>query len=224
MQDSAPDILDHKTFLGHLREALGHLYEPHYLRRSPLAALFGVANRSDTPSALQRILVEAIEALKPVPSEPAHSPAWELYIPLSYRFVEQLGQEEVAHQMAISTRHLRRRERAALQALGDLLWDQFNLGSHMTPLRTGDEAADEPDGQLVSTPQAVAEELGWLADRSEQHRTNLCDTLPSIVELACRLASGHGVQFETDIAEGLPDLACDPVALRQVLINLITVV
>ncbi|NLF03317.1 MAG: response regulator, partial [Anaerolineales bacterium] len=42
--------------------------------------------------------------------------------------------------------------------------------------------------------------------------------------LACRLASGHGVQFETDIAEGLPDLACDPVALRQVLINLITVV
>ena len=67
-----------EEFLKHLRDALNHLQDPNRLRRNPLAALFGVASRVDTPSALQRILVEAIEALEPKADEPSHCRAWRM--------------------------------------------------------------------------------------------------------------------------------------------------
>ena len=56
-------------FLKHLRDALIHLHDPAFLRRSPLAKLFGVGERFDTPSVLGRILTDAIRALEPPPAE-----------------------------------------------------------------------------------------------------------------------------------------------------------
>ena len=51
-------MLAREDFLKHLRDALNRLQDPNRLRQNPLAALFGVDNRFDTPSALQRILGE----------------------------------------------------------------------------------------------------------------------------------------------------------------------
>ena len=64
-----------EQFLDYLRDALDHLYDPERLRRSPLAELFGVANRFDTATALQRILTNAIASFKPPTGEPpSHRP------------------------------------------------------------------------------------------------------------------------------------------------------
>ena len=57
-------------FVGHLRSALHHLYDPDELRRSPLVRSFGVAAGFDAASALQRILIDAVEALQPGADEP----------------------------------------------------------------------------------------------------------------------------------------------------------
>ena len=84
-------MLTNEDFLRHLHRALHHLYEPDRLRQNPLASLFGVANRLDTFSALQRILTEAIDSLEPQGDEPPQSPAWEIYEPLYYRYVPQLS-------------------------------------------------------------------------------------------------------------------------------------
>src|SRR5512136_2419631 len=100
-------MLSREQFLEYLREALNHLYDPERLRKSPLASLFGVADRFDTATALQRILVDAIASLKPTSGEPSQSAAWQIYEPLFYRYVEQLSAEEVADQLGVGTRHLR---------------------------------------------------------------------------------------------------------------------
>jgi len=53
-----------------LRDCLGHLYDPDYLRASPLAALLNVSQRADSPTVLRRILIQAIESIEPPPDVP----------------------------------------------------------------------------------------------------------------------------------------------------------
>ncbi len=205
-------------FLKHLREALLHLYEPRFLRQSPLAATFGVANRFDTASALQRVLIDAIKSLEPAADEPSHSPAWETYEPLFYRYVEQLSQPEVADQMRISPRHLRRKEREALDALADVLWRSLA----QKPTAAGPAAPAE--GPLADNGSALSEGLSWLKDEAQAATTDLAGTLPGVLDLARRLAAEHRVRLDTAVADALPTVPTDPVALRQCLLSLLTVV
>jgi len=213
-------MLTNEQFLKYLRDGLNHLYEPQHLRQSPLAALFGVADRHDTSSALRRILVEAIGSLKPKTDEPAQSQAWETYESLFYRYVEQLTQRDVADQLGMSVRTLRRRERVALETLTSLLWEQFDLDAVLEEdtdgaIETTDHSA--PDGS------AVSEELAWVK-KAPQSPTDVNQLLEGVLDLAQRLAGQHHVRLDTAVADGLPRLAADPVAVRHSLLNLLSVV
>ena len=97
-----------EEFLEQLHNALNYLYNADQLRRSQLAKLFGVADRFDTSSALRKILVDAIDGLKPLSSEPDQSKAWRTYDSLYCCFIQQLNQQVVADQLCISPRQLRR--------------------------------------------------------------------------------------------------------------------
>ena len=145
-----------EEFVEHLHRALKHLYEPDRLRQSPLAALFGVAHRLDTFSALQNILTEAIESLEPKPDEFPQSPAWEIYEPLFYRYVQQLNQEQVARQLGMSVRHLRRKEHVALEVLASRLWMQFDLEARLQAPHASGSALQAPhaSGSALQAPHA----------------------------------------------------------------------
>jgi CheY-like chemotaxis protein/transcriptional regulator with XRE-family HTH domain len=209
-----------EEFLLHLRDALNHLYNPERLRQNPLAALFGVANRFDTASALQRILTDAIQALKPPAGEPPQSPAWQIYEPLFYRYVEQLSAEEVADQLGITSRHLRRWQNIAQEALADLLWRQFDLADRLK--------AETPEGEDAERPgpdsAALQQELAWLKEGSGTSFSELTQVLPSVLDLVQKLADRHHVRLDTSLADDLPRVGVAPVALRQILINLFSVV
>ncbi len=198
-----------------LRDALNHLYDPERLRRSALAACFGVANRFDTAAALQRILIDAIAALKPPPGEPPQSVAWQIYEPLFYRYVEQLSAEEVADQLGIGTRHLRRWQAVALEALADLLWKQYGSADWKILELTASADADA---------SGLRQELAWLKEASSVNATDLAESLPAILALAGKLATRYQVSLRVERAENLPRVSLPPVALRQILINLFSVV
>lgn len=207
-----------EAFLDHLREALNHLYDPERLRRSPLASLFGVANRFDTATALQRILTDAIAALKPPAGEPPQSAAWQIYEPLFYRYVEQLSAEEVADQLGIGTRHLRRWQAAAIEALADLLWQRYGLEERLIgePAEEG-KVADEAERAKLK------QELAWLKDAGGAEACNLAEALPAILALARKLAERHAVRLDVEPLTQLPQVSLPAVALRQILINLFSV-
>ena len=209
-------MLSREQFLEYLREALNHLYDPERLRKSPLANLFGVANRFDMASALQRLLIDAIASLKPPTGEPPQSPAWQIYEPLFYRYVEQLSAEEVAEQLGIGTRHLRRWQNTAQEALADLLWQQFNL--------TDQVAAQASSGEDLTVPAPLTQELAWLKSETGASITDLAQTLPPVFDLAGKLAARHRVQLDLALTDDLPKVGVPSIALRQVLINLLSVV
>jgi CheY-like chemotaxis protein len=201
-----------------LHDALNSLYEPHRLRQSPLAALFGVAARFDTPSALQRILIQAIESLRPGDDEPPQSRAWQIYEPLFYRYVEQLSQPEVADQLGLSVRHLRRKERSAVQALANLLWERFELD-----VRPSQDTALEAAAMGEPEHPDMHEELAWLKGGLQSEPTSLDGTLPGVLALARGLAERYGVTLHIRVADDLPRVTADPVALKQGVLSLLSV-
>jgi len=214
-------MLTQEEFLKHLRDALNHLQDPNRLRRSPLAPLFGVARRFDTPSALRCILVEAIESLEPKADEPSHSRAWRIYDALFYQYVQQFSQREVADQLGISARQLRREQRAALETLACLLWRKFNLEAK---LGLGEDTGTEvSSAQAKVTSPGVKEELAWLQDIQLEEPTNLNQTLSTVLDLACPHADRHGVRLEVSTPDELPDVTVHPVALNQILLSLLGV-
>lgn len=206
-----------KQFLESLRGALNHLYDPEYLSRCPLAEPFGVSNRYDTPTALRRILTEAIERLEPSPSEPPHSRAWRLYYALRYLYVEQLTQEEAADQLAISPRQLRREQRAALEQLAERLWEEYKLET-----LTQSETEKAPAASSVETGASLHHELTWVRDRSRA--TDLGEQMPAIIDLASRLAAEAHTRLESRTEwHKLPRIAVHPVAFRQIVLNVLSV-
>ncbi len=199
-----------------IREALNHLHDPAFLRKSPLAAAFGVSARFDTPVAIRSILVSAIEALQPQPEEPPGSRAWEVFQSLYYRYVEQFSQDEVANQMGISLRQLRRLQQSALEALTYHLAEQFHLQPN-SPL----EASPEPPA-TAAAPHGE-DELDWLKTSPPEETTDLSESLPAAVELLRPLARQRSVSIEMVLEEHLPHIVAHPAAVRQALLNVLTV-
>jgi CheY-like chemotaxis protein len=212
--------MTNEEFIEHLRRALHHLYEPDRLRQSPLASLFAIADRLDTFSALQRILVDAIESLEPQADEPPESRAWEIYEPLYYRYVQQLSQQQVAKQLGMSVRHLRRKEHAALEVLAGHLWAQFDL---QAKLRQGTSEDTTAPSQDSATSPTVSEELAWLKEAPLESPAELNSMLPDILGLIQPLVDQHRIRLDVTIADDLPRLAVHSVALSQTLLNLLTV-
>jgi CheY-like chemotaxis protein len=65
--------------------------------------------------------------------------------------------------------------------------------------------------------------LAWLKDAPPDRSMNLNQTLPAVLDLAQPLAAQHQVHLEVTLADELPRLAVHPVALRQALLNLLSV-
>ena len=210
-------MLTREQFLEYLRDGLGRLHDPDSLCRSPLATLFGVARRSDTYSALQRILTEAIASLEPGPDVPSGSRAWRIYDLLTCRYMQELSAPVVADQLGMSVRHLRREQRAALEALAYRLWEQFDMEE------TSQKGADtETMAQAGQPDTSVTEELAWLREAPLERPTDLEEVLSTALDLVRPLATQYRVRLELHPAGPLPGLAVHPVALNQVLLNLVS--
>ena len=229
-------MLTREEFVKHLREALNHLCDPDRLRHSPLADLFGVANRFDTFAALQGILTQAIEFLEPDHGESPQARAWRIYECLYYRYVQQFSPQEVAEQLGIGLRHLRREQHAAVDVLADQLWRQYQLGSQVqenpmedapvrdlkgTPSPTA--ALNEESETTSASMPSVNEELAWLKNVPPDSSTSLMEALPTVLELVQPLAARRSVQLDTETPHNLPNLVAHPVAVNQILLNMLSV-
>ena len=214
-------MLTTEQFVGHLRSALNHLYDPDRLRHSPLVNLLGVAGRVDAHSRLQRVLIKTIEALEPESDAPSQSPAWWIYEVLFDRYVQRLSQQEVADHLGVCVRHMRRRQRAALEALAAQLWEEFDLETRST-----EEAKAEAGITAMRPAEAspvVSEELAWLKDAPVGGAVSLTKVLPAVIDWTRPLAARDCVHLEVMPTDGLPRLAVHSVALSQILLSLLSV-
>lgn len=175
-------VSPYQQFIKDLRSTLNHFYEPNFLRLNPLVGLLGEVGRLNTPTLVQRLLTEAIEALRPPAATKLCSQAWRTYNLLLYRYLQQLTQAEVASQLGVSVRQLGREQAIALDALACYLWDHYSLGEKRQPPSEPFTAPADLTGGPTSTRAIPAGEGG----ASPESRS---PTKPTLVE-----DSLHGVE------------------------------
>jgi len=204
-------------FLGALRHALNHLYDPRVQRASVLVEILDLGEVPNVGLALQQALVEQIQSLKGDPSASTRAPLQRTYEILLFRYVQQWSQQEVADQLGISVRHLRREQGMALEVLAQRLVDRFHV-----VLEPG--SRDEPDAiEQESEEASFAGELAWLRDMEPAGPVSLEQTLPSIIKLVRPMAEEHRVALELRPPQSPLPLALHPVALRQILLSLLSI-
>jgi CheY-like chemotaxis protein len=130
-----------------------------------------------------------------------------------------LSQSEIAAQLGLSERQVRREQHAALEMLATMLWEQFDLESQRD---TGQDTRVAPNKD-ASTGAALGAELAWLRNGPPASTADLNEALASVADLAQPLADQHAVHLVLEQLDPLPPLAVHPVALTQMLLNVLGV-
>lgn len=206
-------------FASWLRFALRHLYEPSVLQNSPLIKKLGLSTCDNPTSELRRILCKEIRAMAPDADTPTDSELWRIYEILLYRYVQHNSEVQVADQLGISTRHLRREERKAVEVLAKRLQIQQE---HEKVLMEAQGGSGMDEGAQRSA--TIESELAWLKHPEMKGLISPTTILNSVLQLVRPLAGRYGVQIKVIGSEDeLPLCTVHPVALKQLLLNLLTV-
>ncbi|MCC7354801.1 MAG: hypothetical protein IT330_13725, partial [Anaerolineae bacterium] len=199
-------------FVSALRTALMQIDDVQSLRRSPLLA-FLVRDRELNPMSLQRTLIEGIESLKSAPDVHA-APAYEI---LYYRYIEQLGQEELSYQLGMSVRQLRRKQADAIEYLATHLWERFHLGEPAS-----DREADTPPPAVSNKEVGLQKEVAWLQRGFPPEAGDVRAELTYALQAAGTLAQHYHVALHDGVPVMNDRVAVPPIALRQALLAVLT--
>jgi len=206
-------MITHPDLRNILRTALSSLYSPSALRRSGLLSLKGLPPDAAGASELREFLVREIRALEPSPGTPPDSELQRSYEILLYRYVQQCSQLEVARQIGVSERHLRRLESRALDMLGERLGHSEDVG------KIGHRPQTAPSDGPSSVFPTFDEELDRLSGSVSQV-TDLALVMAEIEGLLRPLATSAGIAIEYSVPAHTIQLCCQEVLVREILLGL----
>lgn len=214
------------SFGDELRRALHVLYDPVQLAKSPLLDWLCLRKEQDPPAALRRLLLQAIESLRPADDVPPQANAWRIYRVLLHRYVEQIPQREIADSIALSVRQLRRQQKAALKVLADHVWTHQGLALRATRTENAPEAP--PPDEAWENENASAEsdtwrrEYEWLRESLPSSSADVAQVLQGILSTVDPLLCASRVRVDCTLPEDLPHVAAQTVTMRQVLANILS--
>lgn len=200
------------TFIRQVRHALVHLYDPEALRNHALVSFLGLADRPNAPAALRETLIKEMEALRPGESVPVGCRAWRVYQVLQYRYIQQMDQEQTAHQLGVGVRHLRREQRLAIVTLAEALFEKYSAKKDKA--EQGLKTAG--DNGLAAR---LEEELSWLKAPAEAEAALIVKVVPAAFSLLAPLAATRNTRLEMSPLPELPPIAIHPSGLRQAIVS-----
>lgn len=211
-------------FQQHLHDLLTHLYDPIYQPPTAVMRILG-APPHPAMTTIQQIAKAAIAQLEPVADTPLSARSRRFYDLLAYRYIQELTQEETAHRLGITPRHLRREQQQAIYALAQQLWDGWQTTQeeqHQPPAPTPAIAADD---QTTSWRAQIRQEVALLQQSTPGVVADVWTVLSGVAHIGEPLASQHGVTLRV---VSLPQPAVHallalihPSALRQILLTAI---
>ncbi|HEV8636492.1 MAG TPA: response regulator [Chloroflexota bacterium] len=197
---SHPGLID-DGFVELVRDALLHLYDEAHLQSHPLAAEHEPgrpgAGRS---SALRRALLDAIEALHPLPGVTPSSRAWRAYRILELRYIDGRDTASVMAAVALSKAQYHREHGRALHAVASLLRERW------------DRAAES---------QGLTRREAERLVHGEDKPVDLPEVLAGVCELLRPLASQRAVELRIAAAGPMPPVRGDRIGLRQALMAIL---
>jgi CheY-like chemotaxis protein len=205
-----------------LQDTLRHLYDPGELRRSPLVNDFAILPGDEAPAALRHILIEAIQSLKPPMHLPQVSRAWRIYHVLAYRYIEQSTQKQVAAELRVGIRQLRRLEVMALQTLAETLETRRAPSQPPLPSPKG-EIVPRETVSLNAAPDAE-QELELLRKTSPSQVIELLPFVENILRTVAPLMESLDVSLVFTPRTSQPDAYGQLTPIRDGIINVLSAV
>ncbi|HHX42412.1 MAG TPA: response regulator [Chloroflexi bacterium] len=206
-----------EAFVDAVQHALVNLYDPKELGESSLRRWLGLGERAGA-SELHRIILNAIEELKPNLEARKDAKAWRPYRAIYHRHVEQFTQREVSVALALSVRQLRREEHRALSRLAGILWERYNVAERAPAMLAEAVVASS----LSQRPSSREDELQWLERSAPMELLDLAGLASSVLSVTEPLAA----QLAVTLAWQPPDVPAyafaQAASLRQALINVIS--
>jgi len=211
-----------ETFARWVHDACSHLYDSHHLQNHPLGPLLTPAyTESDgfqRSHLLRRILLDAIQSLRPQPKTPAQSPDWRLYSLLELRYLERLNPTEAMQQLSLGKSQFFRDQARALELVTDLLWQRAQASDEiMSAVRAlPPQMADFEPGDAKDTDAQMA------FPQTTLRPIHLAELLEDLLPVIQPLADRHRTTVELHSLYDLPPVSTDRVMLRQALLNVLT--
>ncbi|MBI2939628.1 MAG: response regulator [Chloroflexi bacterium] len=209
-------MFDRQTFAHYVEQTLCRLHDRVYLQTHPLAGLLLGREEQAPATGLQRVLREAIEQLRPDVATPSSSPAWRRYRHLVLRYVEGATLENTARELLVSVRQAHRDHAEAIGLVTASLWDRYTRRQIARPSDRSSGGADSP------LPSPVEAELLKVAAASASIPTDVAEVAAGVLATIRSLAEVQGVTFRVDLPDRLAPVGVAHVALRQMLLNLLT--
>lgn len=213
-----------ESFARWVHDAYGHLYDSHHLQNHPLGKLLMQAypetDGFQRSQALRRVLLDAIQALRPQPKTPAQSPDWRLYSLLEMRYIERLNPLEAMQQLSISKSQFFRDQARALELVTELLWERAQLS--MATESLADSRLTERIEPAAATDWAGNPEPQALFSATIWRPIHLGELIEELLPVIQPLAGRHEVAVEPHGLYELPPVRGDRVMLRQALLNVLT--
>jgi CheY-like chemotaxis protein len=213
-----------EAFARWVHDAYGHLYDSHHLQNHPLGKLLLKATTENDSfqhsQALRRVLLDAIQSLRPQPKTPAQSPDWRLYSLLELRYIERLTPMEAMQQLSLSKSQFFRDQARALELLSKLLWERVQSSTDSAALaqqalRYRTDPVALKDSPLASNAQTAFVTPAW-------RLIHLGELLEDLLPIIHPLAERHQVAVETRSLFDLAPVRGDRVMVRQALLNVLT--
>lgn len=217
MSDQAREM-----FARWVHDAYNHLYDSHHLQNHPLgmllAPVYAESDGFQRSQLLRRILLDAIQSLRPQAKTPAQSPDWRLYSLLELRYLERLSPTEAMQQLSLSKSQFFRDQARALELATNLLWQRAqaseetirSIEEHSSPpVESVQMDAEDPDAQMTF-PETM-----W-------RLVHLAELLEDLLPIIRPLADRHEATVEMQPLYDLPPVRSDRVMLRQALLNVLT--
>jgi CheY-like chemotaxis protein len=192
-------------------DVLRHYYDSAYLAAHPILAQLAETLGTDHTVAVQRLrrmLVDAVEGLRPEHGTPPASPAWRPYRVLHGRYILAKGLDELEAELGLSRRQIQREQRSAFAAVAIALWER--------KLATGAEPG------LPGRQDAMSQEISRVASEEQ-----LCDAvreLEAALQVVRALAEDKGVELVPRFSSPVVQVVANPDLLRQLLVSVLSLV
>ncbi len=214
-------MIDRETFLRHVSDALKHLDDPFRLDTHPLARLVLTRDEAATPGTIRRVLLDAVERLRPDGSPSPQSTRWRQYRHLIMRYVEGRTAGETAELLSVSLRQAQRDHQLALESLCSVLWSRY-CRLRQSPAHWPAEPC-LPAGDLPSAAaqEELEDELLRIGLTPPDGPTDLPEIVREAVVVAAGLLRSLGMRLEMRLPPGIAPVDVNAAVLRHVLLSLL---
>lgn len=199
--------MNFESFLEEVQTALNRLYDPTF---QP-SHLFGdlLTRRAATPAPWQEILLQTIHQMEPSTTTPPETRSRRIHQVLTYRYVQQLTQEDTAARLHITSRHVRREQSEAVHALAQILWQRAT------------QSGDQSD-PVVDWSSQLRQELTSLQRHVPEGVVAVDEILHRVVDLLTPVLANTTIAIHSGKPLSGTVAAVHAAGLRQLLVRSIT--